>query len=357
VKRLISETYFFRHPVQWEALRHDLLPRLGPPPRLFWSAGCSTGPEPYSLGIVAQELGWTPGSDYSILATDADPQALERARRAVYSDWDLRGVAGPERWFERRGSRWELRDRFRRGVNFVQQDLCEELPPGQYDLILCRNVLIYFEREVAWEMLSRLGRALSTRGRLMLGYTDACMAIEALPLLDARLALFGRPGVPPGPPEPPPPARTRPPEPEPPAPAPAPPPSLEEIRALADRGLLAEARAAAEERVKERSQDPAAHFHHALILMLLPGSDQAAAQAMRRALYLDGELAAGHYYQGLLRQRLGERRTARRSLETARHLAGQQQGDSPVRGWEEVTHEQLVGLAQSQLELLGPGGA
>jgi chemotaxis protein methyltransferase CheR len=190
----------------------------------------------------------------------------------------------------------------------------------------------------------------------MLGYTDACMAIEALPLLDARLALLGRPGAVPALPAPLPPAppkRLLAPEP----PAPAPPPSLEEIRALADRGQLAEARAAAEERVKERSQDPAAHFHHALILMLLPGSDQAAAQAMRRALYLDGELAAGHYYQGLLRQRLGERRTARRSLETARHLAGQQQGDSPVKGWEEVTHEQLVGLAQSQLELLGPGGA
>lgn len=349
----MSETYFFRHPVQWEALRRDLLPRLGAPPRLFWSAGCSSGPEPYSLNIVAQELGWRPGSDYTILATDADPQALERARRALYTDWDLRGLEQPERWFDRQGAQWHLRARYRQGVTFLRHDLTEELPPGHYDLIMCRNVLIYFERLEAWQVLQRLGKALTERGRLMLGYTDACLAVETLPLVDARLALFGRPGRAAQPPSPPPLPRRQPapPEPEP----PTPPPSLEEIRGLADRGQLAEARRAAEQRVQARPQDPAAHFHHALILMLVPGSEQLAAEAVRRALYLDGELAAGYYYQGLLRQRLGERQPARRSLETARQLAGQQEGDSPVKGWEEVTHEQLVGLAQSQLELLGPG--
>lgn len=357
MNRLISETYFFRHPVQWDALRDEILPKLGPPPRNFWSAGCSSGPEPYTLSIVAQGLGWTPGKDFTILATDFDPKLLERARRGRYTDWDLRGLEHPERWFDRRGSEWQLHDRYRKAVNFWQHDL-HSPPPGHFDLILCRNVLIYFERAEAWDTIVRLGRALTRRGRLMLGYTDACMAIEALPLEDARLALFGRPEPEEG--EPPARVKSRPEE-APQAPGSLRPeplaqvPTLQEIRDLADRGHLDEARQTAEQLVQTRPEDPAAHFHHSLILMLSPGAERKAAEAMRRALYLDADLAAGYYYQGLLRQRLGERRPARRSLETAKTLAEQRQGDSPVKGWEEVTHEQLVGLAESQLELLGSG--
>ena len=179
---LIGETYFFREPKQFDAIREMVLPELmcdRPPqtPLQVWSAGCSTGEEAYSLAILLEEEGLSSHSD--IIASDVCAPALKKAARGSYELWSLRG-AGKEfmhTYFEERGRKFQLINKIRERVAFMLGNLASPVyprpPRGKgFDLILCRNVLIYFGRETASHVAKRLFDSLSEGGWLVTAPSD-----------------------------------------------------------------------------------------------------------------------------------------------------------------------------------------
>src|SRR5215210_8488413 len=156
----VQETYFFRNPPQMEALRRRILPELlrrsagRDRPLTIWSAGCSTGEEPYTLAMLLLELspmlGHRPRA--RIVATDVSVAALDVARRGVYSGRSVESVPPMQRdrWFEPTGGgSLAVRDEVRRMVELQAHNLVADpapFGPGDVDLVVCRNVTIYFAR-------------------------------------------------------------------------------------------------------------------------------------------------------------------------------------------------------------------
>lgn len=175
-----SETGFFRNQAHFRALREVVLPDLalsGHPVRI-WSAGCSTGEEPYGIAIACLESGLVAcGREVSIVGTDISRAALDAARRGEYCERRLANVP-PEvraRYFERRGDRWRVGDTVRRLVSFWQHNLVDPnlpVPPGSVDVIFCQNVTIYFRPEVVARVTERLTAALREGGYLLPGYSE-----------------------------------------------------------------------------------------------------------------------------------------------------------------------------------------
>jgi chemotaxis protein methyltransferase CheR len=189
----IGESYFFRHRPYFDLLERDVLPRLiadrRPTRRLrLWSAGCATGEEAYSLAILIWRLlpdlaQW----DVSILATDLNATFLTQARAGNYGEWSLRGADDDFRaaYFERDGRRYQIRPWIARLVRFARLNLAEATYPSpasatsQMDLILCRNVLIYFGPDIARQVVGRLRAALTTDGWLVVGPSDSLPGLLA----------------------------------------------------------------------------------------------------------------------------------------------------------------------------------
>lgn len=182
----IGETFFFREPGQFEFIRSTVLPGLRPIAggrRLrAWSAGCATGEEPYSLAMLLREAAWP--APASILGTDIAAARLASARRARYTGWSMRGVSDAiiTRYFERRGKQFILRPDIRRSVEFGVLNLAAPEYPSaasgveQMDIILCRNVLIYFDIATVAAIATRLIASLAPGGWLFLGASDPAIA-------------------------------------------------------------------------------------------------------------------------------------------------------------------------------------
>lgn len=183
----VGETYFFRESEQLGFIRREVVPSLlrgRPEGRTLrvWSAGCATGEEPYSLAILFYQLGLSAST--RILGTDISPPRLEAARRARYSRWSFRGV--PKEvvgaYFNQRGAYLELAPRLRNAVEFRWLNLAGDRYPspetgiGELDLVLCRNVLIYFDADTVAAVAERLIDSLSEDGWLFLGAADPPLA-------------------------------------------------------------------------------------------------------------------------------------------------------------------------------------
>jgi chemotaxis protein methyltransferase CheR len=167
----VGETYFFRDPAQLDFVRREALPDIrrrtgdGHPLRV-WSAGCASGEEAYSLAILLDEA----GDDAPVFASDLSRASLAKARAAVYGPWSLRGVdaAVVRRHFRPRDGRHVLDERIRRRVSFMPLNLAADgypslAGPWGMDLILCRNVLMYFHPEAVKHTARRSSRGLRTR--------------------------------------------------------------------------------------------------------------------------------------------------------------------------------------------------
>ena len=198
----VTISRFFRDRAVWEELGRDHLPRLarearaaGRPAVRAWSAGCASGEEPYSLRLV-WELGRRlppPSTGLEILGTDVDERLLGRARRARYPAGCLREL--PEPWrreaFRRVPERataeeYELREPYRRGVDFLCLDLREAAPGGPFDLVLCRNLAwTYFDQGLQLAVLDRVRSVTRVGGVLVIGAHEELPAIEGF---DARAA-------------------------------------------------------------------------------------------------------------------------------------------------------------------------
>lgn len=183
----VSETYFLRHIEQFNALRRVLATRAREQGRLrILSAGCASGEEAYSLAMVAREA--APDMDptgVTVVGLDLDPSTLEKARSGQYSAWSLRGVpAHVERqYFSRSGKERLLDASIRRMVRFEQHNLVRDdprlFPMEGYDVVFCRNVLMYFTQEAARDVVSRIERSLCPGGFLFLGHAETLRGLSS----------------------------------------------------------------------------------------------------------------------------------------------------------------------------------
>ena len=177
------ETRFFRDEVPFEALREHIAPELcrgrPRPARLrVWSAGCSTGQEPYSIIMCLWDAVESGQIDLEVVGTDISRAALARAREGVYEPWELqRGLDAGRmaRYFEPAGcGRARVRPELRARVRFHRANLVSDPPPpGGFQVVFCRNVGIYFDRESKRRLLTGLVRALTPGGYLFLGGTES----------------------------------------------------------------------------------------------------------------------------------------------------------------------------------------
>jgi chemotaxis protein methyltransferase CheR len=177
---LNNETYFFRDKLPFDLLLGGPLARLerarSAEKRLsIWCAGCSTGQEAYSLAMsFADEPARWQGWKIDITGTDLSRAAIERARAGTYSQFEVqRGLPVTQmiRWFEEQGGGdWRVSPKLRERVRFDVRNLIEAPPhPGRFDIILCRNVLLYFAPDMRRLAFNRLAEACRTDGTLMLG--------------------------------------------------------------------------------------------------------------------------------------------------------------------------------------------
>ena len=186
----IQETHFFRNPPQFRALRQHVLPQLikraaasGDRRLRIWSAGCSTGEEPYSVAMLVRELlPLTDGWDVKIVATDVSTRALAAAREARYGARALHTAPREdvERWFLKQGDEYVVRPEVRELVEFRHHNLVTEAVPfaEPVDLLLCRNVTIYFSRDTTRRLMRQFHAALSDGGYLFLGHSETLWQIN-----------------------------------------------------------------------------------------------------------------------------------------------------------------------------------
>ena len=181
---LNHETFFYRDVRSFQLLDEQGLGRLHEARRearrlRVWSAGCSTGQEAYTLAmlIAAQPERWA-GWSIEILGTDLSRTAIAQARAGRYSQLEIqRGLPISQMLqnFEQRGDEWFVADRLRAAVNFTTRNLVETPPAGRFDVILCRNVLLYFSADVRRLVFGRLASAIAPDGLLMLGAGETAM--------------------------------------------------------------------------------------------------------------------------------------------------------------------------------------
>ncbi|TYO96287.1 CheR family methyltransferase [Desulfallas thermosapovorans] len=170
----INVSEFFRDPLRFDDLQKKYLPALynGHNQVKIWSAACSNGSEPYSVAIILEEMGLSGRS--KIEATDIDRQILKKAMEANYSKDSVKNVSQDrlKRYFIPQGNLYALKDVIKRQVSFRYHNLLDNDYRGVYDLILCRNVTIYFTREAQDEIYKKFHRALNPGGVLFIGGSE-----------------------------------------------------------------------------------------------------------------------------------------------------------------------------------------
>lgn len=178
----IGETYFFRHKEQFQAYTHVLSDLRGRSVRVL-SAGCASGEEAYSLAIIARLAGFEE-SAVRVVGVDLNVRSLEKARRARYSRWALRETSAElqSRWFTQEGVEFDLDDAVRRSVRFEERNLSYEnadLWAERFDVVFCRNVLMYFTESAARAVVARAHRALAPSGHLFLGHAETMRGLSS----------------------------------------------------------------------------------------------------------------------------------------------------------------------------------
>ncbi len=380
----VGETFFFRFVEQFAALERTILPALirdrADSRRLrIWSAGCSTGAEPYSVAILLHRLLGDRLADWSIsiLGTDISASALDAARTAEYGDWALRSLSDAERRRDftavpgDRVSRWRLRPAFQRMVRFERQNLLHllEADPSvlpHYDLVLCRNVLIYFSADRVQALLQRFGNVLAPDGWLLLGHAEAG-AFEPAGLrpvdVDGATAWMraGAPALAHGEPprgEPMPARsgtatrnRSRPPRAptvpvvEAPASVQAEAEAVERVRMLADSGASEAVLRSCRDEIRRHPLCAALFFYAGLLERGLARPSEAEAD-FHRAIYLCGQFAMAHYHLGLLLVDHGRLAAGRRSIAEAGRLAAKLPDDAELLCGDGMTADRLRRLAR-----------
>ena len=314
----VKETAFFRDPKQFEALE-EILPEIAAirGDVNVWCAGCATGEEPYSVAMVAEKV--LPRGKVYILGTDIDPAALRAAEEGVYKERSLRLLPRDfGRHFERLpDGRYRLSQEIKERVEFRSFNLFQDpypLPPGRkWDIILCRNVLIYFRREALPEIISKFESVLEEGGYLFLGYSESLLGIsENFISVNRKGALLYRkepkelkidrkPGRL---------KRRREIKPE---------FDLEELVKLSEEGLRRERWEEAEELLRRVLNFKDLPYAHALLAYsrAMRGDEEGALSECRKLLSLDPSSFEAHLIQALLLWKKGKLEEAEREIRSA----------------------------------------
>jgi len=195
-----NETSFFRDNHPFDALRKSVIPglierRAATRCLRIWSAACSTGQEPYSLAMMLKDSfpilgGWK----VEIVATDLSPSVLDRAREGIYSTFEVqRGmpIQMLVRHFDQQEPNWRIKPELRQMVSFRPLNLLEDFSVlGQFDVVLCRNVLIYFDQPTKTRILAAIAKRIAADGVLLLGGAESVFGLS-----DAFSGLAGLKGV------------------------------------------------------------------------------------------------------------------------------------------------------------------
>lgn len=182
----VNVTEFFRDTDVWDELEQVIMPALAreaaakPVPELrIWSAGCSSGEEPYSLAMLALEAAATvrPKPAVRIVASDLDDVILAKAQAGRYPEASLAAVSPLRRsaYFQADGGQWSVGPRLREAIVFRRHNLFDDPPPPELDLVLCRNVMIYFSRDLQQKLLRGFHAALRPGGYFLTGKTETVL--------------------------------------------------------------------------------------------------------------------------------------------------------------------------------------
>ena len=363
----VGETYFFREPKAFDALRRRILPELfrrrrGREQRLrLWSAACSTGEEAYSLAILVQQLlpDWRDW-DVTILATDINERSLQKAVAGVYGEWSFRESSSEfkQRYFTRGSDgRFTVAPEIRECVQFAHMNLAQQgfsptINTGSMDVIICRNVLIYFTAAHVRKLVENLRCSLVDEGWLVVSPSECSQALfsqfvavnfpgsilyrkgsaeEVRSLnwtpqtFDAAVTALATAAVP----------EIRPAAPEirpavhdmlPAAPEQVPPPETEssqsfseQARILADQGRHADALVWCERWIAAHKIDAAAYYVHATVLQEM-GERETARRSLQRAVYLQPDFALAHFVLGNFARADGRPAEAHRHFANALHV-------------------------------------
>jgi len=378
----VGESYFYRNQAQFDALRLHILPQLIEQRRALgsrylrlWSAGCAAGEEPYSLAMLLRELlpDWRDWSIF-ILATDINQVFLEQAQNGLYRASAFRSETPPDlvdRWFSRQGERYLLDESIRQMVTFRWLNLRDSSYPNpsnftiQHDLILCRNVTIYFSQQDTQAVVNRLHGALQEGGWLLVGHAEPQLHVyDAFQMEQvAGTILYRKSATPQAQPI------TAPPS----APplqwpdwmlqaaaseATSPPPvrpghqeqaeTLAQARRLIDREDWPQALRLLDSFENFDPYNPLVHFVRALILA--HASRLKAIDALQQAIYCEPSFALAHYWQGELWHREGRLEQAqacwRRALKALQGL----EDEALLLGDAEMTTDMLRHVLRYRLE-------
>jgi chemotaxis protein methyltransferase CheR len=390
----IGETYFFRYTEQFDALRDVVIPDIIDRNRAsrtlrIWSAGCAIGAEPYSVAILLKQHfadrldGW----DVRILGTDINQTFLARAGRGEFDERALRSTADEVKreWFVPSGNTWVVKPLLKEWVTFQYHNLVEHPYPSvvhgiaALDVILCRNVMIYFDWEVIGRILGRFHECLTDGGWLAVGHaesnTDVFRSYRTVNVPGATIyqkngdvspQRYGAaPHVSPSLAE----------TPWQPAPAEQPwsPPVLPAMpvvtrpgadqtriapamsdlaaaRRCADQGQWPEAARRFEQLIERDRLNPPVHFYQAVVLEQMNRFDEAE-RAFRAAIYLDRTFVLAHYHLALLLGKTGRQKIAVQSLRNAQLLLSKANADLEIPDADGLTVGDLLQLTSMHLDL------
>ncbi len=195
-KLTINVSEFFRDRQYWEQLAVKI-PQLaeGRPLLRVWSVGCSHGQEVYSLVYtLARQL---PMSQFHVWASDVDADALAAAKTGIYQQSSLDGLAGEQQrvMFKRQGTVFQIRERIRNQVTFMLHDVLRDHLPGDFDLVLCRNVMIHFSPKAKTVAVQRLAESLTLGGLLFVGAAEQIFKPEELGLAGEDVYFYRKTGI------------------------------------------------------------------------------------------------------------------------------------------------------------------
>lgn len=189
-KVTINVSEFFRNPERWEVLKNEIVPELrkGNLGKLkIWSAACSTGQEPYSLSMLFTEL----RIDHEILATDLDKKVLAKSKEATYDIKELGGIqTNYHKYFNLQNDKFTIKPEITKNIKFKEHNLLTSDYPKDFDLILCRNVMIYFKEQIKGEIYKNFNDSLRTGGVLFVGSTEQIFFPQKLGFKSAQTFFY-----------------------------------------------------------------------------------------------------------------------------------------------------------------------
>lgn len=192
----INVSEFYRNPQLWDVLEKEIFPELmkkfGNGLKI-WSAACSTGDEPYSLVMLLSKF--LPLNKIKIIATDIDKQVLEKARMGIYSENSLKGLPKEfkDKYFTKIGASYKISDDIKKCVEFKSHNLLKDEYPKDCNLIVCRNVLIYFTEEAKDEVYRKFFKSLKNGGVLFVGSTEQIINYKEMGYVSKKLFFYEKP--------------------------------------------------------------------------------------------------------------------------------------------------------------------